>query len=287
MNYDPKTNKYPYPINTDAHYLVVKKNNGTVFDENYPYIDNSKKAVRNRRFVRLLLHIVVLPFTTIKLGLKIQGRENLKKHKEDIDKGVISISNHVHLFDYLSIIKGIKPYKPNVIVWAPNMRGENAKMIRSVGGIPIPENNISATRAYIKTIKNHILEGNWLHIYAEGSMWEYYYPIRPFKKGASYFAIETNRPIIPLAFSYRKASWIRRKVFKQPACFTLNIGEPIYPNMELPKHDRELDLTKRCHDEVCRLAGIDPEENIYEPIFNDSKRIDYYTNEYGVGYKKK
>ena len=32
--FDPRTNKFPYPIDTDKHYLVVKKNDGTVFDEN-------------------------------------------------------------------------------------------------------------------------------------------------------------------------------------------------------------------------------------------------------------
>ena len=38
--FDPKTNKFPYTELTDKHYLQVKKNNGLVFDENYPYIDN-------------------------------------------------------------------------------------------------------------------------------------------------------------------------------------------------------------------------------------------------------
>ena len=43
MYFDPKTNKFPYTEFTDQHYLKIKKNNGLVFDENYPYIDNSKK----------------------------------------------------------------------------------------------------------------------------------------------------------------------------------------------------------------------------------------------------
>ena len=35
--FDPKTNKYPYTELTDKHYLHVKKKNGLVFDEKYPY----------------------------------------------------------------------------------------------------------------------------------------------------------------------------------------------------------------------------------------------------------
>ena len=39
--FDPKTNRYPYPVDTDRHYLEVKKDKGIVFDADYPYIDNS------------------------------------------------------------------------------------------------------------------------------------------------------------------------------------------------------------------------------------------------------
>ena len=44
----------------------------------------------------------------------------------------------------------------------------------------------------------------------------------------------------------------------------------------LDKFDQIEDLTRRSHEEVCKLAGIDPKENIYEPIYNDSKKINYY-----------
>ena len=33
------------------------------------------------------------------------------------------------------------------------------------------------------------------------------------------------------------------------------------------------------------LSNINPKDNIYESLYNNSKRIDYYTTEYGVGYK--
>jgi len=106
-------------------------------------------------------------------------------------------------------------------------------------------------------------------------MWEYYYPIRPFKMGFADIAIKANKPIIPLAFSYRKPGFIR-KIFKVPASLTLKIGNPIFINNELDKDKRKIDLINRCHDEICKLANIDPKDNIYESIYNNSKKINYY-----------
>ena len=61
-----------------------------------------------------------------------------------------------------------------------NIRGENSKLMRLVGCIPIPENDMHGTIEFMKTIKQLLSEKCWLHIYPEGSMWEFYKPIRPF-----------------------------------------------------------------------------------------------------------
>ncbi len=284
--FDPKTNKYPYPVDTDQHYLKVKKNDGTVFDKNYPYIDTSRLFLFKQGVIRVLLRLIVFPATHIRLGLRIKGKENLKKYKDVIDRGVVSCSNHIHMWDYLCIMNAIKPKRPYLLSWAPNMRGENKTLIRLTGGIPIPDDgNIRSTMAYLKAVEKLLKGGGWLHVYSEGSMWEYYAPIRPFKQGASFFSCEYNKPVLPLGFSYREPSWIRRKIFHQIATLTLTVGEPIYPDGNLQMKEQKLDLTVRSHEAVCRLAGIDPKENIYPPIYDRSKRVDYYTDTYGVGYK--
>ena len=148
--------------------------------------------------------------------------------------------------------------------------------MRLVGGIPIPENDLRAQINFSKAIGELLEDGGWLHIYSEGSMWEYYKPIRPFKKGAATYAVKFDKPILPLAYRYRKPNWIRRVIFRQIACFNLYIGEPIYRNKELDKKEQITDLTIRSHQEVCKLAGIDPKNNIYEPVFENSKKINYY-----------
>ena len=273
--FDPKTKKYPYPKDTSAHYIKIKKNLNLNIDASYPYIDTSKSFLFKQRLVRFVMRTLVIYLSKIKLGLRIKGRKNIRKNKDILKKGVISCSNHVNFWDYIAILDGIRPFKPKYLVWERNIQGENSKLIRLTGGIPIPT-NIGGTKVFVKTINDFIHSGGWLHIYPEGSMWEYYQPIRPFKRGASHFAIKNDKPIIPLAFSYRKPGFIRKKLFHQEAKYTLHIGELLYRNESLPFDQQEEDLTIRCHQEICKLAGIDPKENKYPPIFDNTTRVDYY-----------
>ena len=286
MMFDPKTDRFPYPPETDKHYLKVHMDRGIVFDTEYPYIDRSKGFLFRQGVVRFLLNAFVFWIAAIRMGLKIDGRENIRKYKDVLKNGVVSVANHVHMWDYIAVMTAIRPFRSNLLAWAPNVNGENGTLIRMVGGIPIPEGNTAATKTYLKVMRDLLQNRHgWLHIYAEGSMWEYYRPVRPFKRGAAHIACDSDKPILPLGFSYREPGWIRKHIFRQIATFTLHVGEPLFPNKELNAKEREKDLLIRSHEAVCRLVGIDPEENLYPAVFDNSKRIDYYTTTYGVGYK--
>ena len=284
--FDPKTDRFPYPPETAKHYLKVHMDRGIVFDTEYPYIDRSKGFLFRQGVVRFLLNAFVFRIAAIRMGLKIEGRENIRKYKDILKNGVVSVANHVHMWDYIAVMTAIRPFRSNLLAWAPNVNGENGTLIRMVGGIPIPEGNTAATKTYLKVMRDLLQNRHgWLHIYAEGSMWEYYRPVRPFKRGAAHIACDSDKPILPLGFSYREPGWIRKHIFRQIATFTLHVGEPLFPNKELNAKEREKDLLIRSHEAVCRLVGIDPEENLYPAVFDNSKRIDYYTTTYGVGYK--
>ena len=137
MPFDPKTNRFPYPLDTSSHYIKNKKDDHTVFDKDYCYLDKSKSFRFKRFFFRIVLVLIVFPMTRIRLNLKIIGRKNLKKYKDVLKDGVITVSNHIHMWDYLAIVLTLKHLNTNVLVgkitpgiilillmWSPNDRSE-------------------------------------------------------------------------------------------------------------------------------------------------------------------
>jgi 1-acyl-sn-glycerol-3-phosphate acyltransferase len=273
--FDPKTNKYPYTEFTDGHYIHTGDKYNHEFNKDYPYVETSKWHKFKSFWFKIFFNVIVIPVSNTRLGLRVKGRKNLKAHRETIKNGIISCCNHVHYWDFLGIYYGVRHYQPNFLVWDKNINGGFGPCMRLLGGIPIPEHDLGGQKRFTKEVRGLLSDKQWLHIYSEGSMWEYYRPIRPFKRGLAVYAIKCDKPILPMAFTYRRPNWVRRTIFRQIAVFTLNIGEPIYRNKDLPYDEQERDLITRAHEAVCRLAGFADGENIYEPIFNNSKRIEY------------
>ncbi len=274
--YDPRPVEYPFPKDTAAHYLVVKKNNGAVFDKDYPYVDRSRRMRFKQAVTRVLLNIVAFPLARVRMGLRIKGRKNLKTHKKELEKGFVSCCNHVHMWDYICVMRALRPVKPYLLAWAKNVRGENGALMRLVRAIPIPESDPHGLAAMNSALGGIFRDSGSLHIYPEGSMWEYYRPVRPFRTGMAYIACKNGVPVLPFAFSYRRPGFVRRKIFRQKALFTLNVGEPVFADRTLGREEMRVDLTERCHSAVCRLAGFEEGENIYPHVYGNSVRIDYY-----------
>ena len=95
---------------------------------------------------------------------------------------------------------------------------ESGNLVRLVGGIPIPIDSLKAKLAFLSSIKEIMNNNKCMHVYPEVSMWELYPYLRPFKKGAFRFAYEYDKKILPLVFSFRKPSWIRRCIFNSRRC---------------------------------------------------------------------
>ena len=279
--FDPKPTRYPFPEITDRHYLKLKKDRGIAIDRNYPFVDESPFFLFKRAVSRAIVFLLGYAVCTVRMGLIIRR----KKYRGLLSGGFVSVSNHVHMWDFLAIMKALYFRKPAVLAWDRNINGENGTIIRLVGGIPIPVCDVRATIVFKRAVNDYLKKGNWLHIAAEGSMWEFYKPIRPFKRGPFQIAYNAGVPVLPIGFSYREPKGIWKLFYKQ-AFLTLTIGEPLYFREDLPPFEAVEDMTIRAHRAVCRLCGIEPEENLYPPVFRNNHRIDYYTDEYGVPENK-
>ena len=267
--YIPKTD-YEYPFSTFEHMIKVKKVNSPVLDKNYIYRDKSKKFAFKQFWFRLFLDVLVLPITRIRYGLRIEGKENLRRNKEKLSRGAVSVCNHVFYWDYLVVQAGLWPVKTEVPLWKRNNEGPLASIMRLAGSIPVPE-MLSGLRKFYSALDDAIDEHKTVHFYAEASMWFYFAPIRPFKKGAFALAQKHGVPVIPLAISYRKPTGLYKLFKKNEPNVTLHIGEPQTASTLLPPPLAVDELCDRVRGMMIRMVGIANEEE-NDKLINDYPR---------------
>ena len=127
-----------YPEQPDQPILFPKKLREVVIDEHYPYLDKSFFARLRHVAIYLGIFLLVFPVQRIRYGLKIEGRENLKKNKKLFANGALTVCNHVYRWDFLACLQAVRWRR----MWFParpdNLESSDAGLIRGAGGIPIP-----------------------------------------------------------------------------------------------------------------------------------------------------
>ena len=83
---------YVYPERSDEHMLKVKHLRDTHFDENYEYLEKGFFHKVKRAVLWVVLNLIAFPVCTIRHGLKIHGRDKLKKHKELLNNLILNNS---------------------------------------------------------------------------------------------------------------------------------------------------------------------------------------------------
>ena len=262
---------YNYPERSDEHMLVVPHQVDTHYDENYRYYNKSFWYKLGRCGLWLLLHIAAFPILRLAHGLKIYGRRNIRRNRKLLKHGAVTICNHVFMWDYICVMRAVRPHLEYMIAWKTNFEGPNRNFIKWVGGMPVPTGSLRSMAAYSKAIDSVLDDGKWLHCYPEGSMWYYYPDIRPFKKGVFKYAVKHNKPVIPIGLSFRERKGLY-KLFGKTPCVDMHIGEPVMPNTTLPYNDATIVLTKECYIKVQELVGI----NKGDPTYNENLNIDEY-----------
>ena len=92
-----------YPDSPHERMMKVKVKDSSQgrfqFDENYPYYEDSLWYRFNRALCSFVLHFLAIPYIKVAKGLKVEGRDILKKYRKEFEGGALSVCNHVFLME--------------------------------------------------------------------------------------------------------------------------------------------------------------------------------------------
>ncbi|NLJ82948.1 MAG: 1-acyl-sn-glycerol-3-phosphate acyltransferase [Bacteroidales bacterium] len=277
--YIPPTD-YIYPKEQDDHMIKRKITYRGGYDENYTYLETNLWFRFKRFLFQIAFNVIALPIASLRFGLKVEGKKNIRKNKKILKQGFVSVSNHVLYWDYLVLQAAMFPYKAYTPAWEVNMSISMRHIYKLSGAIPIPKSN-KAKLKFAESMNEAIKRKKWLHVYAEGSMWYHYVPIRPFKKGAFLFAYTNQIPVPPIVFTFRKPTGIYAWFKTKEPLVTVHIGELQYANYEMKKAYSVEELKERCRQIMMQMAGIENEAHNQELM----EKYTYNTGDEPILYK--
>ena len=258
---------YRYPEKCDEHMITVEHLRDVNLDVNYPYLQKSFWFKCQRIFLHICQYTALPLVMWVRHGLHIHGKEKLRQHKDLFKDGLITISNHVLMWDYMCIMVALRPRLGFFPAWKINLEGPNGPFIRMAGGIPIPTDNLRSMVKFKEAMEEVFARGDWMHFFPEGSMWFYYPDIRPPKKAVFKYAVTFDRPILPITLSFRPRAGLWKLIGKSPLV-DLNIGDPIFYDKELPKLESVKKMQQDAYHIMQEMNGIRPGDPTYNTDLN-------------------
>lgn len=264
----PKT-KIEYPDKPDQFiYEPRYKKVRVPIDENYPFEDKSLKAKIRNFIIYTGIFTLVFALHPLIYGLRIKGKENIRKNRKLFKNGAITVCNHVYRWDFLAILQAVKYRR----LWFPARSDlvftSDEFQVLGAGGIPLPE-TMSAAKKFNEAFDHLHEKKKWIHVFPESCRWDFYQPIRPFKAGAFAFAYKYQMPVIPMVITYRPRTGFY-KIFrkrKNDPLITLTIGKPCMPDLTLQRKHSSIKLLEEVHKIMEDMAGI--EKNCWESVSQD------------------
>ena len=188
----------------------------------------------------------------ILFGLRVEGRKNLR----DVKGGAITVSNHVHNVDCAMLASSMAPRRITYTSIEGNFKLPLVRwIIKWVGVVPIPTST-HLLRDFFNLTVQQLKNGKKVHFYPEGSLWQYYTGIRPFKKGAFHMAVNADVPVVPFVLVQRPCTGLRR-LFRKKPLFKVIICPAVYANPELSGARQVDDLRDRTYTVMCRALEKD------------------------------
>ena len=227
------------------------------FDETFPYLDRSWNYKWNLFKGWFVEWFAVHLINRIKFGLRIRGRRHLRANRKALRHGGMAVCNHVMTFDAVCVNRAVRPFgRVWIPMFAKHFNGSKSWFMRYVGGIPVPENT-AGMRKFNEAFDTFHSRGQWMLVFPEAVRWDFYQPIRPFRKGAFTMAYRYGIPVVPCVISYRPRTGIW-KLFgdKDLPLLTLTVCPPLIPDTTAPRRAEVDRLREEAHREMVQAAGI-------------------------------
>ena len=225
------------------------------FDETYPYLDKSLTFRIWHSLIYLVTWLVAFPANWIRFGIKIEGREKIRRNRELFANGMMTVCNHVHRWDMICVLQAMRYRRAWIPMYAQPFRGKDGFLMKAIGGVAIPE-ELSGLRAFDKAMDELHANKQWIHLFPESCSWRFYAPLRPFKIGAFNMAYRHGLPVVPLVISFRPRTGWRKLFGKGEPLLTIHVGDPIVPDLTVPRKAEVARIRDLAHRTMLDMAGI-------------------------------
>lgn len=170
----------------------------------------------------------------------VKGIENLNK----VETGALITCNHFNPYDCFTIEKVFRMSEQGKIKRLhkviregnyTNFPGFYGFLFRNADTLPLSSSNRTMVE-FMKAVDTLLQRGEFILIYPEQSMWWNYRKPKPLKIGAFKIASRNNVPVVPIFITMNDSDMIGEDGFPIQE-YTVNIGEPIYPDENLSEKE--------------------------------------------------
>jgi 1-acyl-sn-glycerol-3-phosphate acyltransferase len=215
-----------------------------------------RKVIRGNQvkefFCAVFYYIIIIPlyiFNYVFFGLKIKNRKVLRNIKKT---GVVVVCNHVHQMDCTACAVALAWRKLLFVSLPSNFKlGIAGIFVNILGSVPTPSGP-KETQIFVQSLSKLLRQRRTVLFYPEGERKNYDTEIRDFHRGPFYLSVDAQMPVVPIRIIFRKPDGVW-KLFKRKPCFTLVIGEPVYPDPLLSPKAALEDIQGRVRESMISL----------------------------------
>ncbi len=202
----------------------------TVTDD-YDYLRSRWDKRIGSALFRGVVAAVLSVYNALVLGVRVQGRENLRRIGRG---GAVCVCNHVHPMDCTIVDIAVLPRRLYLISLDVNFRIPVVRhIIRWLGAVPMSR-SVRQIRQLLDAMGEALARGALVQVYPEGVLVPYDTGLREFHGGAFRLAVENGCPVLPMVLVQRKPRGLYR-LYKRRPCLTLRMLPPVFPGASLPK----------------------------------------------------